>query len=152
MKYLLDKESDEFKLSYYKANMVGLDITPKNGAPGVSIKAKKIVIVDPELTSSYVKKRINKKIDKVLEFMIHILNDDDTTDGDASIVRDELSRLKGIIINKYKEYMLKEEYKSFLTKIIIIEEEFKKNYNQKKYMIGLMDEMEYEERKEGRSR
>lgn len=152
MKYLLDKESDEFKLSYYKANMVGLDITPKNGAPGVSIKAKKIVIVDPELTSSYVKKRINKKIDKVLEFMIHILNDDDTTDGDASIVLDELSRLKGIIINKYKEYMLKEEYKSFLTKIIIIEEEFKKNYNQKKYMIGLMDEMEYEERKEGRSR
>ena len=44
------------------------------------------------------------------------------------------------------------EYKALLTKLIIIEEEFKKNYNQKLYM-NYMNGSIYEEKiSEGRSR
>ena len=132
--------------------MVGLGVEPKNGVPGLTIKAKKVVLVDSKLRDAYIKQRINKKIDKVIKFMLRILNDEDTTEGDVGMVLDEINKLKGIVIKKYKEYMKVSEYKALLTKLIIIEEEFKKNYNQKLYM-NYMNGSIYEEKiSEGRSR
>src|SRR5574344_936350 len=133
MKYVIEKSNADYKLMYYNVNMVGLDVTPKNGVPGLTIKAKKIVIVDSALRESYIKQKINRKIDRVIKFMLHILNDNDTSEGDVGMVLDEINKLKGIIIKKYKEYMLESEYKSYLTKLIILEEEFKKNYHQRIY-------------------
>ena len=55
-----------------------------------------------------------------------------------------LDQLKGIIINKYKEYLTESEYKALLTKLILLEEEFQKNYNQKMYM-NYVSNIYYEE-------
>ena len=79
MKYIIDKTNDDMKLMYYSVNMIGLSVTPKNEVPGLKIKAKKVVLVDEGLRESYIKQRINKKIDKIIKFMIKVLNDDDTT-------------------------------------------------------------------------
>ena len=152
MKYVIEKNGKDMKLVYYSINMVGLGVEPKNGVPGLTIKAKKVVLVDQKLRDAYIKQRINKKIDKVIKFMLRILNDEDTTEGDVGMVLDEINKLKGIVIKKYKEYMKVSEYKALLTKLIIIEEEFKKNYNQKLYM-NYMNGSIYEEKiSEGRSR
>ena len=152
MKYVIEKNGKDMKLVYYSVNMVGLGVEPKNGVPGLTIKAKRVVLVDPELRDAYIKQRINKKIDRVIKFMLRILNDEDTTEGDVGMVLDEINKLKGIVIKKYKEYMKVSEYKALLTKLIIIEEEFKKNYNQKLYM-NYMNGSIYEEKiSEGRSR
>ncbi len=152
MKYVIEKNGKDMKLVYYSVNMVGLNVEPKNGVPGLTIKAKKVILVDPELRDAYIKQRINKKIDKVIKFMLRILNDEDTTEGDVGMVLDEINKLKGIVIKKYREYMKVSEYKALLTKLIIIEEEFKKNYNQKLYM-NYMNGSIYEEKiSEGRSR
>ena len=107
-------------------------------------EGQKVVLVDPILQDSFINKRINKKIDKIIKFMIRILNDEGTTDEDTGMVLDEINRLKGIIINKYREFMKESEYKSILTKLILIEEEFKKSYNQKMYSTYLDDNI-YEE-------
>ena len=133
MKYIIDKNNDDMKLMYYSVNMVGLKKTQKNEVPGLNIKAKKVILIDPELRESYIKQRINKKIDKIIKFMIRILNDEGTTDSDTGMVLDEINRLKGIVVNKYREYMIDSEYKALLTKLILIEEEFKKSYNQMMY-------------------
>ena len=152
MKYVIEKNGKDMKLVYYSVNMVGLGVEPKNGVPGLTIKAKKVVLVDQKLRDAYIKQRINKKIDKVIKFMLRILNDEDTTEGDVGMVLDEINKLKGIVIKKYKEYMKVSEYKALLTKLIIIEEEFKKNYNQKLYM-NYMNGSIYEEKiSEGRGR
>ena len=152
MKYVIEKNGKDMKLVYYSVNMVGLGVEPKNGVPGLTIKAKKVVLVDSKLRDAYIKQRINKKIDKVIKFMLRILNDEDTTEGDVGMVLDEINKLKGIVIKKYKEYMKVSEYKALLTKLIIIEEEFKKNYNQKLYM-NYMNGSIYEEKiSDGRSR
>jgi hypothetical protein len=131
MKYVVIHKQDDCKLMYYKVKMDGLNVKPINRVPGLTIKAKNVLLVDEELRQEYIRKRINRKMDKIIKFMIRILNDDDTTDDDTGLVLDEINRLKGIVINKYKEYLTNTEYKSMLTKLIIIEEEFKKNYNQK---------------------
>ena len=134
MKYIIDKTNDDMKLMYYSVNMVGLNVNPINEVPGLKIKAKKVILIDDELQKNYIKKRINRKIDKIIKFMLRILNDEGTTDEDTGMVLDEINRLKGIIINKYRLYMLESEYKEILTKLILIEEEFKRNYNEKMLM------------------
>jgi hypothetical protein len=91
-------------------------------------------LVDDDLQEEYIKKRINKKMDKIINFMMRILNDDGTSDDDTGMVLDELNRLKGIVINKYRKHMRESEYKSILAKLILIEEEFKKSYNEKMFM------------------
>ncbi len=143
-KYIINKDNPNEKLLYYNVNIVGLSVTPNKSVPGYNVIAKKLTLVDPELREAYIKQKINKKIDKVIKFMIRILNDEDTSDEDAGIVLDEINKLKGIIINKYKEYMIESEYKALLTKLILIEEEFKKNYNQKTY-LNYMTNSVYEE-------
>ena len=150
-KYIIDKDNPNEKLLYYNVNVVGLSVIPNKSVPGYNVVAKKLTLVDPELREAYIKQKINKKIDKVIKFMIKILNDEDTSDEDAGIVLDEINKLKGIIINKYKEYMLESEYKALLTKLILIEEEFKKNYNQKTY-LNYMTNSVYEEVIQGRGR
>lgn len=150
-KYIIDKDNPNEKLLYYNVNVVGLSVTPNKSVPGYNVIAKKLTLVDPELREAYIKQKINKKIDRVIKFMIKILNDEDTSDEDAGIVLDEINKLKGIIINKYKEYMIESEYKALLTKLILIEEEFKKNYNQKTY-LNYMTNSVYEEVIQGRGR
>ena len=150
-KYIIDKDNPNEKLLYYNVNVVGLSVTPNKSVPGYNVIAKKLTLVDPELREAYIKQKINKKIDKVIKFMIKILNDEDTSDEDAGIVLDEINKLKGIIINKYKEYTSESEYKALLTKLILIEEEFKKNYNQKTY-LNYMTNSVYEDVIQGRGR
>jgi hypothetical protein len=84
--------------------------------------------------------------------MMRIINDDGTTDEDVGMVLDEMNRLKGIIINKYKEYMNASEYKSLLTKLIMIEDEFKKNYNNKMFTSYVQNAIYDGIRSEGRGR
>lgn len=152
MRYVIEHKGEEKKLTYHNVKIVGLSVTPKNNVKDLTIKADKIILIDPNLCETYIRRRINKKIDKVIKFMIKILNDEDTTDGDAGLVLDEVNKLKGIIINKYKEYMLECEYKTLLTKLILIEEEFKRNYNNKLYNTYGNNIYYEEEFSEGRSR
>ena len=83
--------------------------------------------------------------------MVSLLNDDDSTDEDVGMVIDEVNKLKGIIVNKYKENMKKSDYKALLSKLIVIEEEFKKNYNQKLFTNYIQNSI-YEGVIEGRGR
>ena len=134
MKYVIDKNKNDKKLTYYNVNIKGLEVKPINEVPNQQITLGKILLVDEELTDSFIKKRINRKLDRIMKFMIRILNDDDASEEDTGMVLDEINRLKGIVLNKYRHYMKEEEYKSMLTKLILIEEEFKKSLNEKMFM------------------
>ena len=131
--YIIKKESNK-KLMYYNVNMSGLEVEPINEVPNQSIKVGKVLLVDDHLQDTYIKKRVNNKLNKIINFMLQILNDDNTDEGDTIMVLDEINRLKGIVATKYRNFMKDQEYKALLTKLILIEEEFKKNYNEKVFM------------------
>ncbi len=152
MKYVIDKKQEKMKLMYYDVKMDGLDVEPINNVKDLNIKAKKVKLVDKKLRESYIKQRINKKIDKIINFMMRIINDDDTSEDDVGMVLDEMNRLKGIIVNKYKEYLNASEYKNMLTKLIMIEDEFKKNYNNKMFTSYIQNAIYDGIKEEGRSR
>ena len=133
MKYVIEKNND-IKLANYNVKIDGLSVKPKNNVRAQSIKAGEVILVDEELKEEFIRKRINRKMDKIINFMLRILNDDGTSDEDSGMALDEVNKFKGIVINKYREYMKESEYKSVLAKLILIEEEFKKSYNEKLYM------------------
>ena len=146
MKYVIDKKGNDGKLVNLNVNLNGMEVKPKNNIKNQTIKADKVVLVDEELKGTYIKKRINKKIDKIISFMLRILNDDGTSEDDSGMALDELNRLKGILINRYKSDLKESEFKSILAKIILIEDEFKKSYNEKvlmNYNSRNYDEEEY---------
>lgn len=150
MKYVIKNNKGNLKLANHNINLVGLKVIPKKG--DFEIKAKEITIADNKLRESYIKQRVNKKIDKIINFMVKILNDDDSSDEDVGMVLDEVNKLKGIIIKKYKEYLCVSEYKSLITKLILMEEEFKKNYNQKMFSSYIQNAIYEEVISEGRGR
>ena len=131
MKYVIDKQTEKIRLANYNVSLDGLNVKPINEVPDLNIKANKVVLVDQDLTETFIKKRIDRKLDKIIKFMLRILNEEGTTEDDSGMVLDEINRLKGIIINKYRKYMLDSEYKAILTKLILIEEEYKKSYSEK---------------------
>lgn len=154
MTYKIENNTDDMKLNYYSVDINGLNVTP-SGTKADSMKITKITIADKELSNNYAKHRINKKIDKIIELMLKILENEGTSDEDAGMVLNEISRLKGIIYNKYKEHMKVDEYKALLSKLIILEEQFKKDYNQKiflSHMANAIMSQNQEEIIEGRSR
>ncbi len=133
MKYVIEKNNDK-KLANYNVKIDGLSVKPKNKSKSQTIKAGEVTLVDDELKEEFIRKRVNRKMDKIITFMLRILNDDGTSEDDSGMALDEVNRLKGIVINKYRTYMKENEYKSILAKLILIEEEFKKSYNEKLYM------------------
>ena len=133
MKYVIDRESNNYKLMYYNVKINVLNVKPKNGIVNATIKSKNIILIDPDLRLSFIKQRVNKKMDQIIDFMLHILNDENTGESDTGLVMDEINKLKGIIVNKYREYITETEYKTFLTKIFMLQDEFAKNYNSKIY-------------------
>ena len=128
MKYVVIHKQKDSKLVYHDVNVDGLSVLPVNRVKNLSIKAKKVVLADPLLQTEYVKQRINRKIDKIIMAMLRILSEDDYSSEDAGMVLDEINKFKGIVINKYKKYLEINDYKSYLTKLILIEEEFQKKY------------------------
>ena len=147
MKYILDNKSDKIK-SVNENKIDGLSVDTKSSN---LLNATKILIVDSELKDAYIKKRVNKKIVALLAKMQYILDNDEDSNNNATLVLGEIDRLKSIMINKYKEHLKSEEFSYLLKKLMIIEEEFKIKYNRKQiYREMLMEDLD--EMIEGRGR
>ena len=134
MKYVINRKSNNLKLVNYNVSIKGMQVKPINQVADLTIKAKTVTLVDEDLITSYINQVIGKKTDKIVKYIMNILSDETAGDEDSGIALDEINRLKGVIMKKYREFMIEEEYKNALSKIFIIEEEFKRNYNQKIYM------------------
>lgn len=137
MKYALNKKEKKFELVSFPEEIKGLEITPKNKKGESPLEVKNITIVDDKLIKSYVMQMINKKFDKIVKLINKILVEDD--DGDAQIVLDEIQKFKSMLINKYKEHLTEKKYKELLSKIILMEEEFKVRFNQKMLFRQIID-------------
>jgi uncharacterized UPF0160 family protein len=132
MKYILNRKDADLKIIEFPDEIEGLEISPQTKSEESAIKIKSMTLVDKKFIKSY----INQKLDKRFEKIINILNkslvdDSDDTDEGAKQALGEIQKMKSMIINKYKIYLTEKQYKDFLSKIILMEEEFKVRYNQK---------------------
>lgn len=132
MKYALNKREKKFELVSFPEKIEGLEIVPKNKKGESPFEVKSITLVDNKLIKSFIMQMINKKFDKLIKLMNKVLSgESDETGDNAQMALDEVQKLKSMLINKYKQHLIEKQYKELLSKIILMEEEFKVRYNER---------------------
>lgn len=155
--YFINKDSKTGEIVYLEYDKNGYSVSPKTKKKD-DIEVNKIVFVSPELTSKLLKKKIDIKINKLLNEYNTIDDDDDSDDG--SRLRDKINeaeRLRITILNEYGKYLSDAYVKLTLKKLgFIINGYRNKFYNlrtkkQKEVFLQMFNQMEDNEKK-GRGR
>ena len=126
--YLLIKNKDTNELVYidYTKNN-GYGFTPKNHIQYEGIKVDKLVLIKPTFVEKVLKKKIKKKLDLYLQYMIMLLeeNDDTTSSSHLGAALNEISRYRSIIINNYRAYLDDKYLELLMQKFALLEHELK---------------------------
>lgn len=131
MNYIIIKSKKKYKIIEFNIEK-GYKFTPKK-----ELKIDKITIYDQNLTEDILNIKINTRFKKIAQLVFKITNDEDPESDDVLLVVGEISRLKGIILNKYDKYIATKTKKTMLNKIKLLETQLKKklltlSYDEKK--------------------
>lgn len=123
MKFKLDKKEIYKKADIPKVN--GFKVKPRNNITYDGVKVNQMVIINPSFVDKILKRKTKKKLETYLQFIISLIDDDDTDPGKLGIVLNDLTRYKSIINNNYRVYLDNLYYDLLMKKIDVIENELK---------------------------
>ncbi len=156
LNYFLEKSNKTNEIVYMEYEKLdGYRLTPKTNVYD-GIRVNKIIFINPSLSEKIIKKKIDVKIKKWLEFLRELDTDPDA--GDEGAIRQSLmqaEKLKMNILSTYVKY-LGHDYQSLtLKKIQIIINEFRmrlfsKQLSQKKDLFYLDEEIQTRSGRKGR--
>lgn len=149
--HLYKRKTKERKVELNTKKEIGYTIKPKNQMKYEGIVVNSMTIINNELIQTLLKRKIKKKLDMYLQFLITVLEEDDTDGGHLMFALNDLERYRRIVINNYKKYLEEKYIKLLMNKMDLIEQELKA-----KIKIDLnsfnFGEIEKEEAKKGRNR
>ena len=117
-RYLLTKDNRTKELVVLDHNkLIGYEFSPKNSSEYVGLNVNKMIVIKPSFVEKVLKKKVKRKLDLYLQFIVGILDEEDTDPTNLRIVLDDVERYRRTIINKYQLY-LDEKYVSLLLKKI----------------------------------
>lgn len=125
-RYLLtkdDKTKELIVLDYNKLN--GYQFKPKNSSEYIGLNVNKMVVIKPSFVEKVLKKKVKRKLDLYLQFIVNILDDEDTDPTNLRIVLDDVERYRRTIINKYRLYLDEKYINLLLKKIDLLSHEIK---------------------------
>ena len=102
---------------------------PKNKVPNKGIKVKRVFMIDPKFTEVIVKKKMDRQLDKFLEYIVTVSDDED--DGDrAYLVMDEIEKYRRFLMAKYQTYLSPKYFSKALKKLdaLVLELQSKIDY------------------------
>lgn len=137
------KEAIDLKLNDLDGYKVKPRVKDKN-----MVGVDKIVFVDDELSEKIIRKKIDKKIDSLLEQLKLLEDDDDSNDGNVNRSLMDAEKLRVQLINNYVKYLGHTYYSLTLKKIEIIIDELKYKLYLKEYKK--QENLYYNNEKEGR--
>ncbi len=157
LNYFLEKNSKTNEIVYMEYEKLnGYKLTPKTDIYD-GIRVNKIIFINPSLSEKVIKKKINIKIQKWLEYLKFC--DEDPSGGDEGVLRESLmkaEKLRVQIINNYVKYLGNTYQSLTLKKIQIIINEFRMRLFSKQLTknqnLFYLDEEETKERTGRRSR
>lgn len=122
--YKIDKNNKEIihgDIDY--ESIKGFDIKPQNKIPYEGIEVNHLTVVKPELIEKVLKRKIKRKLNTYLNFLMTVVDDDDDDSDSLVFVIDDLETYKMLIINKYSKYLDKRYITSLLKKVNLVERE-----------------------------
>lgn len=105
--------------------MNGFSFKPKNNIEYDGIKVERATIINPVFVESILKRKNNNQLEKYLEYIMLILEDEDAGEDDVVIALDELNRFRMMIINKHRKYLKDEYIDKMLKRIKVLEDELR---------------------------
>lgn len=126
-RYYVTKKSDnigiEAIIDYSKLG--GLDISPKNCINYDGIVVNKLVIIKRSLIERILKKKIKRKLELYLKFIMDFISSDDEDGDSLREALNDITRYKEIIDYKYRKYLGDKHIDLLLQKISFLEYELK---------------------------
>lgn len=103
----------------------GYHIKPRNKMIYDGIVVKSMIIVNYSLVEQLLKKKIKKKLDSYLQFLISVLDSEDTDPGHLMFALNDLERYRRTIMNNYRVYLDKKYFKILMDKMDLIDQELR---------------------------
>ena len=124
--YKLHKDNDNKNLTNLKENKInGFEFTPKHTNEYMGMEVNKMVVINPSFIEKVLKKKIKRKLDLYLQFIVSVIDDEDTDPSNLRFVLDDLERYRRTIINKYQRYLDEKYINLLLKKIELLSNEIK---------------------------
>lgn len=104
----------------------GFKFKPKNHISYSGVTVSKMVMINPSFIEKVLKRKIEKRLELYLRFIVSILNSDDDTDPtDLRAALNDLTRYKTIVKNKYLDYLDQKYALLLMKKMELLENELK---------------------------
>lgn len=124
--YKLHKNKDTKNLlNFEQKKMDGFEFTPKHTEEYMGMEVNKMVVINPSFVEKVLKKKVKRKLDLYLQFIINVIDDEDTDPSNLRYVLDDLERYRRTIINKYQHYLDEKYINLLLKKIELLNNEIK---------------------------
>ena len=125
-RYVLCKSNNGKELVYLNYNSSeGFKFKPKNQVKYNGIKVNKMVIINHSFIEKVLKRKVKRKSDLYLQFLINLLDDENEDPTTLTHALNDLDRYRRTIINKYRNYLDKKYVDLLLKKINLLEREIK---------------------------
>ncbi len=148
--YELNKEIQEKKIENQYSKETFIKMKPKLKARRDFIEVKEINIIHPSLKEKVLKMQFNVAFRRLLKIIMDT-SSTNATQGDAKFALTEVSRMKKILMDKYKQEISKEEYENMWKKALYLEHTLQKKINIRNKMLEFFHQNEErEERGRGR--
>ena len=123
-RYCIKKETNAYEVKFQNKKWHGFQVTPKNRIPYEGIQVNQMTVIKPMFIEKVIKKKIKRRLDYYMQYIIHLLETDDEGNG-IDIALNDLERLKVMIRNKYQLYLEEKYVELLMKKIELLERELK---------------------------
>ncbi len=145
--YELHRNKDNKNLLELKEGKIdGFEFSPKYTNEYMGMKVNKMVVINPSFIEKVLKKKIKRKLDLYLQFIVSIIDEEDTDPSNLRYVLNDLERYRRTVINKYQRYLDEKYINLLLKKIELLNNEIKTK------LIYMKEPIEKEEKESRRSR
>lgn len=123
--YLIVKDKETKTISYFEYDKInGYNVFPKRPFKDC-INVNKMVLVNPSMIEKVIDRKFNKRLERLLNFLGLIYQDNDSTGEGYREALNEISKLRLEYNNKYRKYMEEEKAMLLEQKLNILEQEVK---------------------------
>lgn len=110
----------------------------KTRASKAPIQVKKMIICDSSMKNAHAKKQMDKKFSALYNFIYKFLTSEDNSEEGVKACLGEIEKVKSALFNQYKENLKNKQYREYLTKIVLTENEFRNKYFEREFYANLI--------------
>lgn len=126
--YIIDKEKRINQIININTNKLkGFQVLPQNNVEYPGVEVNSMLVIKPSFIEKVLKKKIKRKLDYYLRYIINIIDESDSDPDDAPLrhALNDLTRYKEMVQNKYQKYLDDKYINLLMKKISLLERELK---------------------------